>query len=141
MSREKEIIKHKGKVVKVDEAAIYVEIIALSACASCHARSACTLADMQEKIIEIKKRPGDAKYHTGDSVSVVLEQSLGYKALLLGYLIPFIILVASLFILIELTANEGLSALISIALMIPYYLSLYLRRDKLKKTFDFRLTN
>jgi hypothetical protein len=33
--------------------------------------------------------------------------------------------------------NEGLAALISIVALVPYYIVLYLRRDKLKQKFDY----
>ncbi len=44
-------IEHKGIVQKVSERKITVGIINESACASCHAKGACTVADMKDKEI------------------------------------------------------------------------------------------
>ena len=38
-----------------------------------------------------------------------------------------------------LTGNEGLSALIALALMVPYYGILYLNREKIRRVFSFRI--
>jgi hypothetical protein len=40
-----------------------------------------------------------------------------------------------LFVCLGLGINDGLAALISIIALVPYYIILYLKRDKLKKQF------
>lgn len=79
------------------------------------------------------------KYAVGQQVELLLERSLGYKALLLGYIYPFLVLLVSLFVAFLITCNEGLSALIAVSLMAPYYAFLYRNRDKLRSTFRFRI--
>ena len=64
----------------------------------------------------------------------------GNKAAVLAYLIPIILLLAVLFVCLGLGLSEGLSALISIVALIPYYIILYLRRDNLKKKFEYIIT-
>ena len=59
----------------------------------------------------------------------------GNKAAVLAYLIPIILLLAVLFVCLGLGINDGLAALISIVALVPYYIILYLKRDKLKKQF------
>jgi hypothetical protein len=44
-----------------------------------------------------------------------------------------------LVVLIPVTGSEGLAALISLGLLIPYYIVIYLFRDKLQKTFMFKV--
>ena len=61
----------------------------------------------------------------------------GNKAAVLAYLIPIILLLAVLFVCLGLGLDEGLSALIAIAALIPYYIILYLLRDKLKQKFEY----
>ena len=63
----------------------------------------------------------------------------GNKAAVLAYLIPIILLLAVLFLCLGLGVNEGLSALISIVVLIPYYIILYLGRDRLKKKFEYTI--
>ena len=57
----------------------------------------------------------------------------------MAYLIPIILLLAVLFLCLGLGVSEGLSALISIVALIPYYIMLYLRRDRLKKKFEYTI--
>ncbi len=68
-----------------------------------------------------------------------MQQSLGFRALFLGYVLPFVILVVVLFIAMEITQNDLFSGLLGLATLIPYYLILYLMKDKLQKTFAFSL--
>ncbi|MCD4746361.1 MAG: SoxR reducing system RseC family protein [Bacteroidales bacterium] len=138
MADYKNIISHKGIINNIDNNKIYISIISQSACASCHVKGMCSVADMKEKIIEIENTKNN-NYKIGDTVTVVMEKSSGTKAVVLGYFIPFIILLISLIVLISITNNEGLSGLISIGILIPYYLILYIFRDKLKKIFVFKL--
>ena len=63
----------------------------------------------------------------------------GNKAAVLAYLIPIVLLLAVLFVCLGLGMNEGLSALISIVALVPYYIVLYLQRDKLKKKFEYSI--
>jgi len=47
------------------------------------------------------------------------------------------ILLSSLILLLAITGSETLSALTSILLMVPYYLILYVNKDKIKASFRF----
>jgi sigma-E factor negative regulatory protein RseC len=57
----------------------------------------------------------------------------------LAYLIPIVLLLAVLFVCLGLGMNEGLAALISIVALVPYYIVLYLKRDKLKQKFEYNI--
>ena len=117
---------------------ILVKILSQSACSTCHAKGACSVSEVEEKIIEIEHIAG-GKWSKGQHVMVKMEQSLGLKAVFLGYLAPLIILIASIIVFLFLLKNEGWAALLSIMMLAPYYLALYLFRDKLKKKFRFRI--
>jgi len=66
-----------------------------------------------------------------------MKKSLGSQAVLLAYVLPFLIMFIVLIVLVNLTANEGISALISIAMLVPYFYVIYLLRDRFKKKFVF----
>ena len=72
-------------------------------------------------------------------VNVSMSIGQGNKAAVLAYLIPIILLLAVLFISLGLGVDEGPAALISIVALIPYYIVLYLQRDKLKKRFEYTI--
>lgn len=129
-------IKHAGEIVKIENNAIKVKIISASACSACHAKGACSASESTDKIIEVYSNES-SKYTIGESVNVSMRKELGLKAVALGYLVPFIILLFSLFTLMNFTQNELLSGLLSIAIVIPYFILLYLFRNKLQKTFSF----
>ncbi|MDD4148889.1 MAG: SoxR reducing system RseC family protein [Bacteroidales bacterium] len=127
-------IEHKGVVAEIKSGAILVDLIVQSACAACHAKSVCGI-DSSLKTIEVKT---DKKlFSIGENVKVIMQSSLGMKALFLGYVLPFIIVVTTLLVLTSLNVSEGLSGLISILILAPYYLILYFFRDKIKREFNF----
>ncbi|MBP5797510.1 MAG: SoxR reducing system RseC family protein [Bacteroidales bacterium] len=130
-----ETVSHEGIVTQINENDIQVKIIQESACASCHAKGACTVVDQAEKYLTVP-RPAGREIHLFQKVNVVMKVGQGNTAAVLAYLVPIVVLLAVLFICLGLGLSEGLSALLGIAALIPYYSILYLRRDKLKKRFD-----
>ena len=76
---------------------IQVQIIQMSACSSCHAKGACTAADMDEKFIDVES--DDTSLKVGDMVDIVGESSTGLFAVLLAFVIPFMLILTSLFFL------------------------------------------
>jgi len=130
-------IEHPGIIDRVENKQVWVRIQPQSACGNCHSKSYCGMAEVAEKIVEVS--PGDAsrKLEVGQKVVVTLKQSLGYRALLLGYLLPFLILVVTLIISIGLFNDEAIAAILSIAVMVPYFSFLYWKRNTIKKSFRF----
>ncbi len=133
-----ETISHEGLVSKITEDSLEIKIVAQSACAACHAKSACSMGDQTEKILTVP-RPEGREFQLMQQVKVIMAINQGNKAAILAYLIPIILLLATLFICLGCGLSEGLSALISIAALVPYYIVLYTQRDKLKKKFEYRI--
>ena len=131
-------IKHDGIITKIDDRYVYVSIVTQSACSSCHAKGACNITELKNEIIEVVKEPGK-EYKPGDRVQVYMEKSLGTKAVFLGYLFPFLLVLATLIIMLTLTSNQGLAGLTALGILIPYYLILYAKRTAMKKTFVFKI--
>ena len=133
-----ETVSHEGVITKIDGDTLEIKIIAQSACAACHAKSACTMSDQAEKVLTVPKPEGQ-EFQLFQKVKVVMAVGQGNKAAILAYLVPIILLLAALFICLGIGLSEGLAALIGIAVLIPYYFILYLRRNQLKKKFDYRI--
>ena len=138
MGKSTNYITHPGIVQKVEIDRVFVMILAESACVSCKVKGMCSVADMKEKIIEAYRQPGK-EYKAGQKVNVILQRTMGTKAVILGYLIPFVIVVVALFSLTGTGLNQGGAALISLGLLLPYYLTLYRFKDTFKKRFSFRV--
>ena len=134
----KETISHEGIVTKITNDELEIKILAQSACAACHAKSACGIGEQAEKILTVP-RPKGRDFVLSQKVNVQMTIGQGNKAAILAYLIPIILLLAVLFVCLGLGLGEGLSALFGIVAMIPYYIVLYLQRDKLKKKFDYTI--
>jgi sigma-E factor negative regulatory protein RseC len=134
----RENITHPGIIYKVSDDTIFVKILAMSACSTCHAKSMCSVAEIEEKIVEVK-REVEKNYSEGQEVVVAMHKSLGGKAVFLGYILPFLLLIGVLIVVLSLSGDEGLAGLSAIGILIPYYLVLYLMRDKLRRTFSFRI--
>jgi sigma-E factor negative regulatory protein RseC len=132
-----ENIEHPGIISRVENGRVWVTIQPQSACGSCHSKTYCGMAEVAEKIVEVGNVREDINYLTGQLVTISLKKSLGYRALMLGYLLPFLLLMAVLITSVALTGNEGLSALLAIFVIIPYYLALYYKRDVIKSSFRF----
>jgi sigma-E factor negative regulatory protein RseC len=130
-------ISHKGIIKSLTDQQIVVSIVNESACSSCHAKGACTAADMQDKEVEIRNFTGD--YRIGQSVQVIGKTSQGFKALFYGYVLPFLLIMLVLITLTSLQFSEGISGLISLSILVPYYLILYLTRNKIRKSFEFEI--
>lgn len=135
---EVDVLTHKGTIKNIDAHSYFVSIISQSACSSCHSKGVCSVTEMQEKMIEVSRKPGES-FDIGDTVEIIMNKSMGTKAVLIGYIIPFVLLLITLIAAFKLLDSEGLSGLISLSILILYYLVLYFLRDRLKKTFTFSI--
>lgn len=131
-------IEHIGKITHIDRNHIQVLFIQESACSSCHAKGACSAADMDEKIIEVEST--DSSLKVGDQVILSGESSMGLLAVLLAFVIPFLIILISLFLLRYFIASEAITGTISLTTLIPYYIILSFFRKKLKRKFQFHVS-
>lgn len=135
-SVDSETISHEGIVQKVDNKSVTVSIIATSACSGCHAEGSCSLSGKEEKIIEVT---GNYNVKPGDAVTVFMKQSMGHVAVLLGYFLPFVVVIVMLIIMISLNVPELVAGLASLAILIPYYAILFFFRKRINKKFTFTL--
>ena len=136
--KNEETISHEGIVTKITDDELEIKILAQSACAACHAKSACSMGEQAEKTLTVP-RPKDKEFALNQKVNVRMAIGQGNKAAVLAYLLPIILLLAVLFVCIGLGLGEGLSAIISFISLVPYYIVLYLRRDKLKRQFEYTI--
>ncbi len=129
-------IKHSGVVENVSEGCVQVRIVQTSACAACKVAGYCNASESKEKLIDVYCS-NSAAYRVGQSVMVTASTQVAAKALLMGFGLPFLVLVTVLFVVLQLTGNEGLSALCGLAALVPYYGVLYLFRDSIRDKLSF----
>lgn len=114
-----------------------VNIVNQSACSGCHAKGACTVADYQDKEIEVTEYKNS--YKPGDEVTIIFKQAKGYTAVIWGYVFPFFLVLGTLIVSLELTGDELYAGLLSLIILVPYYITLYFFRHLLKKVLKFEL--
>lgn len=133
-----DLIEHPGIVAEIRNDVVVVKVLQVSACAGCHAKGACSMADMEEKEIEVEHYTGPP-LRTGQQVTLQMKHSSGKRAILMGYLVPFFLLMTVLISGSFFIREEGLLALVSIGALVPYYALLYHFRDRLKKGFEIQI--
>jgi len=131
------MIEHEGIIDHIDGDIAHVKIDSVSACASCHAKGVCSAADQEDKYLDVPLH--GAEYKRGDSVFVQVARHLGFRAVLMGYVYPFLILMAVLIGLLSAGVAELWAGSFALLSILPYYLLLYLFRNRISKSFTFSI--
>ena len=145
------MIKHDGIIIALNEdGTALVRIVQTSACAACKAKAMCASAESAEKEMTVMLL-GDGQWAVGDSVEVMVQQKMGWKAVVLAYLLPFFVMLAVMFmgngllamgdgatgLLGDEAKREAVLGTVALCAMALYYLVLGLFKDKLQKEFSF----
>ena len=133
---KKNAIAHSGRIVEITPDFTTVEIIASSACSSCHAKQLCGMSEDQEKLIMVPT-DGFAERKVGDEVQVLTKMTMGLKAVWISYVIPLVILMILILSLSKAFDNELLCGLLAVAGVGLYYFGIWLFRDRLSNEFVF----
>ena len=130
-----ELIRHTGIVLSVSGETAHVQIVQTSACSACKARSMCMSSESQVKEMDcIMLEP----LRVGDQVEVEVRERLAWKAVLLAYILPFIVMLAIIAILDFATYwSEAIVGTLSLCGIALYYIVLSFFKDRLQKQFTF----
>ena len=164
LQSKRKMIKHDGIIIALNEdGTALVRIVQTSACAACKAKAMCASAESAEKEMTVTlayphplpKGKGvntaHQTYAIGDEVEVMVQQKMGWKAVVLAYLLPFFVMLAVMFIGNGLLAmgdgatgllgdeakREAVLGTVALCAMALYYLVLGMFKDKLQKEFSF----
>lgn len=133
-------IKHSGVIDSINEGSVKVRILQPSACCGCRVASHCNASETKEKLIEVPVIQPNP-FRVGDHVTIVADASVGFKASVYGYILPLLLMVATLIVVLQATQSEGMAALSALGILVPYYLLLYLLRNQLKRKLIFEINN
>ena len=141
-------ISHQGVIQSITDGCIKVQIVQTSACAACkvanHCRSTLShgssknASESKVKIVDVFCSNSNA-YEVGQQVVVWASKDVANRALLLGFGLPFLLLICVLMVALKLSGNEGVAALVAIGSLVPYYLALWLMRNKIQQHISFNL--
>lgn len=136
--KSSEIVEHEAFVKEINADTIIVDVLSKSACVSCQLTGVCSISDIHEKSIEVERENGK-NYEKGQKVNVYFSQTKSLKAVFLGYVLPFLLIFITLIISVQFTKNDGIAGLISLSTLIPYYIVLFLFKEKISKEYKFKL--
>lgn len=131
----KEKVEHEGIVKSISAQTLEVLINSHSACAGCHAKGACGMADMKQKSITVDRPEGD--FHIGDKVMVYASMSNAFYSVFIAYVMPSLLILAAIFFLEKSGISELTAAIGSLTLLVMYFFILYLFRNKISKKISF----
>jgi sigma-E factor negative regulatory protein RseC len=126
-------------VESVEKDCVKVRILQTSACAACKVSGHCNASESKEKIVDVLNIADTSRLHVGDNVVVWASRDVANKALLLGFGMPFLLLIVVLVAVLYLTDNEGVAALAALGSLLPYYFLLWLWRDSIRQQISFHL--
>ena len=130
-------ISHSGIVESISEGCVQVRILQTSACAACKVAGHCHASESKEKIVDVLNVADVSHLKVGDNVVVSASRDVANRALLLGFGVPFLILLSVLLVMLQLVSDEGLAALAALLALLPYYGLLYLMRDRIQQKMAF----
>ncbi len=138
MSNQNNSVTHPGIIVQISGHVAEILILSKSACSSCQVKGACNMSEMEEKKVFVEL-PHEHQFESGQQVNIIMRQSLGNLAVFLGYILPFLVLLATLIGSISIGLSEGIAGLLALVILAPYYFVLYQLRHRLQKKFSFQL--
>ena len=131
-------ISHAGVIESIEGDSIKVRIVQTSACAACKVAGHCNAAESKVKIVDVVGADA-TRYQLGQEVVVWASKDVTNKALVLGFGLPFLLMIAVLVIVLHVTDNEGVAALSALGSLLLYYGLLWLRRESIQRGISFRI--
>jgi len=132
-------IRHEGIVDSVEGQTVMVRIAQSSACGGCQARNICHAAESKDKLVEVICADA-SRFKVGQTVTVTGAESLGMKAVAFAFGVPLLLLVATLITAMTVSGSEKVATFTALGVLVPYYAVLFLFRDRIRKDFQFRIT-
>jgi len=130
-----ELITHEGIVLSTNGSMAHVEIVQTSACSACKARSMCMSAESRQKEMDVTMLEPMQK---GDRVEVQVRERLAWRAVLLAYIMPFVVMLAIILVLdFTTTWSEAVIGTLSLCGIALYYIVLSAFKHRLQKQFSF----
>lgn len=135
-----ESIRHRAVVTAVESGrGVSVRILDKDACDGCAAASLCHSAS-PDGSTEIFIETHDAsRYHKGDTVEIEGTERLHRKAIRLVTVYPTLTVIAVMTGVYLLTANQLAAALSALAVMLLFFILLWIARGRLSREFAFRI--
>lgn len=117
-----------------------MQIESTSACAACQAHARCGFAESKTKTLDIPIKECIAELAVGSRVVVMIDEGRGLLATWWAYVVPAILLLATVIGSSLAGLSEPMVILLSLAILGVYILLLFLLRKKLDSKFTLKVT-
>ena len=131
-------IRHSGVVDSIAEGVVKVRILQQSACAACKVAGYCHASESKEKLVSVCCNKV-AAYRPGQEVVVTASRQVAFRATLLAFIVPLIILMVALVVAIRVTGIEAVAALSALGTLMLWYSLLWLLRSKISSQVSFEI--
>lgn len=133
-------IKHSGIVEDITSGGcVRVRITQQAACIGCKIAGHCSTSERKDKIIDVYGAGKGHSYTVGQEVTVSVAERTGLEAVTVAFTLPFLLLIVTVFVVMLLTGDEAVSALLGIGILVPYYAVVYLLRSRLTRRLSFAI--
>ena len=132
-------ISHSGVIDKIDGDHVQVRIVQTSACAACKVAGYCNAAESKVKMVDVFCDSVAKQLSVGQTVTVTVSRQVATQALLWAFGLPFLLMVSVLIIVLKWTGSEGLAALSGLGILVPYFIALWLFRDRMRDRLSFSI--
>ena len=133
-------IVHQGIVDSLSDEGVRVRIVQSAACGSCKVASQWHTSEQKTKLVDVRMAQADG-LKVGDAVRVAATTQMGMKAVVLAFVLPFLLMVGVVFVVSLFTRDEPLMALCGLVSLIPYYIIIYACRKKISEKIAFEIVN
>ncbi len=127
---------HSGTIKTIVDQVAHVVIDDNMDCAACSIKGSCNVMNSNKDILKINV--DKTGFKIGEKVEIIMSSQMAFLALFWAYIFPFIILILSVIVFTN-YADEGIAGLISILILIIYYLILFLYRKYFNKRFNLKI--
>jgi positive regulator of sigma E activity len=128
----KDTFVHPATVSRISGDSVFVSMDQNVHCDSCRAKMACGLSESKTEEIEIMN--ADSSFKIDENVNIVINKTLGLRAVIWAYVLPFILLI-SVLLITSLFVAEWLAGLIALSVLVPYYFILRSLNSVFRKKF------
>ena len=133
---EENVYIHSGVISQIKKGSVIVSLDKNVHCETCHAKGACGVSDSANREIEVADT--GRTYTLNENVEVILRKNLGHKAVFWAYVFPFILMLLTL-LAASYFVSEWVAGLLSLLILVPYYLLLQGLKGYFKRTFDISI--
>lgn len=133
----KTVERKTATVIAITDRELELEVCRPEACGHCKAKSVCAAGGEGGHRLTLAN--DGQGYAVGEQVGLLMRRSIGLKAVAIAYLLPVVLMMASLFLLQSIGLSETLSGLAVLGLLAVYFLLLRLFRARLQRNITIEI--